>query len=209
MPYCYNCNSIVTEQDKFCSKCGAAARTQVSPQPNMTKSNLPIKPLTNLTTGAMIGGGVVLLVLGLLIAFSLNALYGQQTGYLAAEGIQVNIYSFGLDNMIFLISLGALIAMMGVYILLLASLNYFNDKVRSAMERKDGRARVGNGLLSAGFITSALFSADFIQQFYRQYRSSWYEPVLLIFIICGLVVILIGALLIRSSYLRSLSLTKV
>jgi hypothetical protein len=209
MPYCFNCNSVVTEQDKFCSKCGIATRTQVSLQPNLAKSNRKIKSTTNLTTGAMIGGGVALIIVGLLIAFSLNALYGQQIGYLSAEGIQVNIYSFGLDNLVLLISLGALIAMMGVYSLLLASLTYFNDKVRFAMERKDSRARVGNGLLSAGFITSALFSADLIQQFYRHYSSSWYEPVLLIFIIGGLVTILVGALLIRSSYLRSLSLTKV
>ncbi|MCL4429569.1 MAG: zinc ribbon domain-containing protein [Chloroflexi bacterium] len=209
MPYCINCSSRVTEQDMFCSKCGTAVKTQVSPQPSKSHSNQPIKPLTNLTTGAMIGAGVALLCVGLFITFSLNALYGQQISYLTDKGIQVNIYTSGLDNMIFLISSGALIAIMGAYALLIGSLNYFNDKVRVAMERKDARARAGNGLISGGFIATALFSADLIQQLYHQYRSSWYEPVLFLFIIGGLAAILIGALFIRSSYLRSLSPTKV
>jgi hypothetical protein len=164
---------------------------------------------TNLSIGAMIGVGATLLPVGLFMAFSLNGLYTQQTGYFASMNIQISTYASGLDNLIFLISFGALLAMIGVYALVLGCLSQFSSKARIALSMKDPNGRIGNGLLNAGFLAASLFSANLIQQLYRATSSSWYEPLLIAFIVCGLVAISIGALLIRSSYLRSRLATKV
>jgi hypothetical protein len=207
MSCCPKCGSQIGVTKGFCSKCGTAIDVQVPPPPiNIDEK---IKPVTNLSIGITIGGGAVLFGAGLFIAFSLNALYAQQTSYLASMGIQVNIYASGLDNMVFLISIGALLAMMGVYSLILGCLSHFNAKARVAMSLMDTHARIGNGFITGGGIAASMSSAYLIQEQYSIYTSGWFQPVLIIFIISGLVAITIGALLIRSSYLHSRWATKV
>ena len=105
---------------------------------------------------------------------SLNAVYYEQTAYLAARGIQVSRYSLGLDTIVTLISLGALIAMLGVQLLVMSALAQFSSKVRSSFEQKAGRANVGNRLISAGFLLTALSVANLARDHYSTYNSGWY-----------------------------------
>jgi hypothetical protein len=209
MSYCPKCGSQTNVNDEFCNKCGTFVNTQLPPPPISACSNVPTKPITNLSIGAMMGGGMALLGLGLLIVFSLNALYTQQTSYFAAQNIQVNIFGSGLENIIFLISIGGGFAVLGVYSLVMGGLYHFSAKTRVAMTMRDNRARVGNGLITGGVITTALFFSYLIQQQYRHFTSSWYEPVIILFVSGGLIAIIIGALLIRKSYFRGLQPTKV
>jgi len=178
------------------------------PPPPPSIRNFPVKPSTNLANGLTIGGGIALLLVGLLIAFALNGIYSQQTNYLAAEGVQVNTFIFGFRDLVFLISLGADIAILGFYLLVLGSLNQFSVSVRTALQVKDDRARLGHGLITGGFIFSALSSLNLIHNAYFPLRAGWFGLVTLIFVVGGLLTVFIGALLIRSSYLRSLKQQK-
>ncbi|MCW3999660.1 MAG: hypothetical protein NWE93_05430 [Candidatus Bathyarchaeota archaeon] len=111
---------------------------------------------------------MALFVVGIFIALALNSLYYQQISYLESEGLQVSIFSSGFNDMIFLIATGALITIMGLSMLVLGSLSYFSRTVREGMARKDTSARIGNGLMTGGFIATALGSANLVKQFYRQ-----------------------------------------
>jgi hypothetical protein len=184
----------------ICPKCGSPpVNAQVPSTSNISEKKN--NQVTNLSIGAMIGVGAALLLVGLFIAFSLNGLYTQQTNYFASRNIQVSNYASGLDNIITLISFGALLAMIGVYALILGCLSQLSSKARIALAMKDGNARIGNGLLNAGFLMASLFSANLIQQHYKSISSSWYGTALIIFIISGLVTITIGSFFIRRSYL--------
>lgn len=204
MPFCSNCGSPIGEYDRFCSKCG----TPVNAAP-LLSSISDEKSKTLLSIGALSGVGVSLLLAGLFIAVSLNNLYNQQTNYLAQSKIQVNFYAFGLDDMVFLISFGVLLVIFGAYALILGVLGQFSRKARIAIALKDGYARAGNGLLNAGILAIAIFSANLLRDLYRPTTSSWYEPFLLTFIVGGLIALTIGAFLIRYAYHRSLQSAKV
>jgi hypothetical protein len=209
MSHCPECGSQTNVNDVFCDKCGTSVNNLLPPPPNSAGSSVSTKPITGLSIGAMIGGGMALLCLGLFIVFALNALYTQQISYFAAQNIQVSIYASGLDNMIFLISLGGGFAVLGIYSLVMGGLYNFSVKTRVAMTMRDERARIGNGLITGGVIATTLFFSDLIQQLYRHFTSSWYEPVLILFVIVGLIAIFTGAFLIRKSYFQSLKPTKV
>ncbi len=209
MPYCTKCVSIVGENDKFCPKCGQVLTTQPTLQTSYPYRNFPLKQSTNLSNGVIIGSGISLLIVGLLMAFSLNAIFSQQTNYLAAEGVQVSRFGFGLDNVVFLISLGVIIAIMGIYLLILGSIAQFSPTVRAAWERKDSRARLGNGLISGGFVFASFPSVNILRHLYFPSNSALIIYVNVAFVIIGLLMILFGALLIRSSYLRNRFPTKV
>jgi hypothetical protein len=178
-------------------------------QTNYSYRNFPLKPSTNMVNGVIIGSGISLLIVGGLISFFVNAIYNQQTGYLASEGIQVNTFSFGFDNVVVLISMGALIAMLGIYTLILGCLNQFNPTARAAWHLKDDRARLGNGLIVGGFIFASFTSLAFIRQVYQPINSEWFGVVNGVFVASSLLAIAIGALLIRSAYLRRFPPTKV
>jgi|WetSurMetagenome_2_1015567.scaffolds.fasta_scaffold41346_2 hypothetical protein len=209
MCYCSKCGSLVGVNDTFCNNCGTVLNIQPPIPPNPTYANFPIKLSTNIANGIYIGSGVALLIVGLLIALAIDGVYWEQTNYLSTQGIQVNIYTSGISNMVHLISLSSLIAMLGIYLLILGSLNQFSLSVRTAMARKDDRARLGNGAITGGFIFSALFSQKFIDQLYLPYHSGWFGLTTLLCVVIGLSSIALGALLIRSSYLRSAPPTKV
>jgi hypothetical protein len=172
-------------------------------------ARFPAKPSTNLANGIFIGLGCTLIIVGLIIAFSTNAAYNQQISYLSARGIQVNIYASGLDNLVQLITLATLITVLGTYALIIGTLNQFSFTVRTAMESKNSRTRWGNSLISGGFVWSALVSSNFVEQFYHPSSAGWYAYVTVGFVVGGLLLVLAGALLIRSSYLRSRLSTKV
>jgi hypothetical protein len=165
------------------------------------------KSKTLLTIGALIGVGVSLLLVGLFIAFALNGIYQQQIRYLASNNI--SIYAFGLDDMVFLISSGALLAIFGVYALVFGLLGQFSSKARIAIALKNAYARVGSGFLNAGIVVIGLSLANLIRDLYRPTSASWYETVLIAFTIGGLIALILGAFLIRYAYQRSLQPTKV
>jgi hypothetical protein len=208
MPYCSKCGSLVGERDGFCSRCGQVL-VQPPNQQNRVFSSIPLKPSTNLVNGIFIGLGSALIIVGLIIAFSVNDVYYQQIKYLSLQGIQVNIYGFGLTGLVQLVTLGAFMAELGAYVLILGSVNQFSVTVRAAMDGKDSSARLGSGLISGGFVLSALTTSNFIEQYYHPTSSGWYTSVWIGFAVVGLSLILAGALLIRSSYLRSCWPTKV
>jgi hypothetical protein len=204
MPFCSNCGSPVSEYDRFCNKCGQAL---VPPPPNQQGtliSYYPAKPSTNLSNGIFIGAGIVMLFIGLSIAFSINGIYNQQVSYLAVEGIQVNSFAvFG--DLVLWISWGILFAVLGVYILVLGALNQFSSKVRTAMNLKDSMARLGNGLITGGFVFTALSLNGAVTQFYRSTFNARSADISMnvILITVGLVLIILGALLITSAYQKS------
>ena len=209
MPYCIRCGSSAGESDCFCSTCGQILNGQPSFKIGYSHKNFPFKQSTNLANGIMIGSGVSLIIVGALIAVSVNAIYNQQTRYLASMGTQVNTFGFGFDNVVFLISLGALTAMLGAYAFILGSIAQFSPVARAAWARKDTNARLGNGLITGGFIFASTTSLAFIREVYQPTNSGLFEILSLVFVTSGLMAIAVGALLIRHSYLRSLSPTKV
>jgi hypothetical protein len=202
MSYCTKCGLPVGANDRFCSKCGQP----VNSAPSLSSIS-DEKSKTLLSIGALSGVGASLLLAGLFIAAALNNIYNQQNSYLAQSNMQVDFYAFGLDDMVFLIAFGVLLAIFGAYALILGVLGQFSSKARIAIGLKDGYASVGNGFLNAGILTAAIFSANLIRNLYRPTSSSWYEPVLFAFIIGGLIALTLGAFLVRYAYRRSLQLT--
>jgi len=205
MSYCIKCSHPLDINGKFCSECGTPTKTQ---SPNHSRFDFPVKPSINFANGASIGAGVTLLIIGPLIALSLNAVYYEQIAYLAARGIQVSRYSLGLDTIVTLISLGALITMLGVQLLAFGALAQFSSKVRAAFEEKEGRANVGNRLINAGFFLAGLSVANLVRDHYSTYNSGGYLTVTVLITLVGLLVISVGALAIRSSYLKDLKSQK-
>jgi hypothetical protein len=165
------------------------------------------KQTTTLTNGIIIGAGAAMLVVGLLIVFSLNSIYTQQVSYLTKYGIEVNIYSYGFDNLFFWISTGVLIALLGIFELVFGCLSNFSAKVRQGFAIRNSMTKIGNALITGGFIWASLLSANLVRQFYRTISSSWYVPFLIVSIIGGLIAITIGAFLIRNAYIHSQSIT--
>jgi hypothetical protein len=167
----------------------------------------PTKQNTPLANGIIIGAGAAMLVVGLLIAFSLNAIYIQQISYLTKYGIEVNTYTYGFDNIFFLISTGAFIAILGTYVLVFGCLNHFNAKVRQAFTVKNSVTTVGNFLINLGFNLAALTSANLIRQLYRPISSSSYFSFSIAAIIGGIIVMAVGFFLIRQEYIHNQSIT--
>lgn len=144
------------------------------------------------------------MVVGLVIALSLNGTYNLQISYFAAEGIQVNPYAF-FEGLVIWISTGVFMAVMGVYFLILGLLNQFSATVRAAMSLKDTRAKLGNGFITGGFVFTALSTNSAVSQFYRSSftRANADVSVNVFLIVVGLVLILVGVLLFTSAYMRS------
>ena len=109
------------------------------------------------------------------------------------------------EGLVLWISGGVLLAVLGVYILVLGVINQFSSKVRTAMNLKDSRARLGNGLITGGFVFTVLSINIAIVRFYRSMYSAAYSDVSvnIILVIIGLVLILLGAILIGNTYQRS------
>jgi hypothetical protein len=206
MPFCSNCGQPVGEYDKFCNKCGHALAPPPPPpnQQSTITSHYPPKPSTNLANGIIIGTGLVLLIVGLLIAFSLNSTYNQQVSYFAVEGIQVNPYAF-FEGLVIWISTGFFMAILGAYCLVLGVINQFSATVRTAMNLKDIGARLGNGFITGGFILTALSTNNALAQYYRSTFTGTNADASIYFVMItvGLVLIVIGALLFVSAYMRS------
>ena len=156
-----------------------------------------------MANGITIGVGATVLAVGLFLVFSLNAIYNQQISYLAALGVEVSNFGLGLDNLIFLLSFSALLAIMGVYLLAIGTLVQLSPRVRAAWERKDSKSRMGTGLISGGFTFASLTAASGIRDLYFPVTASWYTYAEVSLVVIGLLMILAGALFIRSSYLKS------
>jgi hypothetical protein len=158
--------------------------------------------------GLFIGAGITMSIVGSVISLTLNAIYWQQTNLVSSQGLNIN--SYVLSGSLFpLISLSVFMAIFGAYTVILGTINQLSVTARAAWERKDAKARLGNGLITGGFVFVGLSSIQLIDQFYQPYYSNGVANTEIVFIVGGLVLILIGALLIRSSYLRSLRTTKV
>ncbi len=205
MPYCPKCGSLVTESDRFCSKCGAVQ----SRKKDVLNLQFPPKPSTNLGNGIIIGSGITLLTLGIVGAFALNSYYWEQTRALAAQGLPINPYNVQLSSVIEYISLSWVSVFFGIYFLAIGLPSQLSPLVRAVWARSDYTARAGNGLITGGFVFSTLSAMQAIREFYIP-DFSWYPQALQIFIFSGVLLIIVGAVLRTISYLRSRKLpTKV
>ena len=166
MRKCPTCGSPFSENDRVCGVCGTTLKME---PPEFWLPSFPAKTSTNLANGTIIGSGVTLLLAGLLIAFTLNGFYWAQTNFLAAQGINVNTFRIVGRDIVFMISFGALLALSGVYLLILGSLNQFSTSVRNAMNRKDDRTLFGTILI----IGSVVFTDTTLQSvIYRLYSPN-------------------------------------
>jgi hypothetical protein len=165
-------------------------------------SHYPLEPSMNLGNGIFIGVGFVLLFFGSLIAFSQNGIFNQQVSYFTAEGIQVNTYAF-FEGLVRWISIGVLMAVLGAYSLVLGAVNQFSVTIRTAMNLKDTRVRLGNGFIIGGLVFSALSVNNVVVQFYRYTFNGMNADVTVYIYIAlvGLVLIVVVALVFRSDYL--------
>ena len=202
MPNCSNCGQSVGEYDRFCSRCGYALAPPPPNQQNTLFSRYPPKPSTNLANGMMIGVGVTALIVGLSIAALINYQYNLQVSFFAAEGIPVNSYSF-FGGVVAWITFGVFMAIYGAYFLILGCVNQFSIAARTALNLKDTRARYGTGLITGGLAFAALTLCFMVQQSYLFPPSLSYGYVNTISVVVGLALVLAGAFLIRSAYLRS------
>ena len=174
MPNCAKCGSPIGDNynDRFCRKCGAPVNAALSLS-NVSEE----QKKAAFSNGALIGIGSSLLLVGLFIAFTLNGIYQQQIRYLASSNI--NIYALGLDNMVFLISFGVLLAIFGAYTLILGCLSQFSTKARIALGLKNGYTNAGNRILNVGILAVGIFSANLIRNLYSPSSTGWYEPTLI------------------------------
>ncbi len=206
MPFCTKCGFPASETEKYCSKCGTLLNNALFSL-NHTTHSMQGKKI-NFSTGALLGSGVAMLCTGLIVAYFLDSFYWQLTNYLESNQLQVNIYASGIDNLILFISACGLVTITGIFVLAMGFLN-FSDKARFAMSLKNDGSRVGRGLITGGFVATSLFFLNLIREQYLPIASNviWY--MLIPCLVGGLIAILVGALLIRRSYLRSLAATKV
>jgi hypothetical protein len=165
-----------------------------------------VKPAGSLSNGIYIGLGSAMLTLGLLMAFSLNAVYNEQATYLAANGIQVHSYSYGFNDLIFLISIGVLVAVLGACLLVEGCLSHYSERARVALS---DNGNWGNRLINGGVTGLSLFSAGLVRDLYQSTQSDWYVPVITtLFAVCLILIITGALLLIRIPY-RNQQPTKV
>jgi magnesium-transporting ATPase (P-type) len=202
MPYCPKCSSLADEKDTFCTKCGTNLNSQ-SPnkETGLFNFSFPPKPTTNLINGVIIGSGLTLIIVGLSVGFALNSIYWGQMNILNSQGLKTNAINFSLSNIVEWISLCGSFVIFGVYFLVIGIIEQFNSSVRSAMESKKPIARLGNGLISGGFVLVALSAAEVIRELYIPNLSS-FEFLYHVFVLSGLLIVAIGALLKAASYLK-------
>ncbi len=199
MPYCPNCGLQVKENDKFCDKCG----TKLNCLPIETASSrFPSKPSTNLVNGVVIGSGITLVVLGLIGAFAFNSYYLEQTNALSAQGLPINPHGVILNSIAEFISLAWTSVFFGIYFLALSIPSQLSPLVRAIWARSDNKARVGNGLITGGFVFATTSAGQAIREFYVP-DSSGFASVLHIFIIFGVLIMAVGAALRTFSYFGS------
>jgi hypothetical protein len=206
MPYCTRCGSPVNYEE-FCSKCGVAVNnglpTPLPLNPPVTcpseQSNKSLYPLVTVF-------GLTFLIIGLFMALLLNSVYSRQAAYLAEQGIQVNTYTFGFNDIASLIAAGIGMAAVGIYLIIFGILNQFSAKVRAATASKDGSR---NFLLTVGlsFIFIVLLNEIHGIYFPRQASGIW--PIDAGFAATGIIMISLSVWLFRRAYLRSVQPTKV
>lgn len=157
------------------------------------------KPVSILSNGISIGLGAAMLALGPLMAFSLNAIYSEQTHYLAAKGIQA-IYSPGFSDLIFLISTGVLVSVLGAYLLTVGLLSNYSQRARVAFS---DNSNWGNRLINGGVLGSALISAGFVRDLYQRNPPDWYALAVIILLAVCLICIVGGILLLRRKFFKN------
>jgi hypothetical protein len=164
-----------------------------------------VKAASSLSNGISIGLGASALFLGLLMAFSLNAIYTEQTRYLTSKGIQV-ISSYGFNDLVFLISTGVFVSVMGAYLLVVGYLSNYSERASVAFSANDNW---GNRLINGGIFGISFISASTVRDFYQHNHSDWYTLATISLLAVSLILIITGALLLKRIYLRSKNSTKV
>ena len=164
-----------------------------------------VKPASSLSNGISIGLGAAALALGLLMAFALNAIYNEQTAYLAANGVQV-IYGRGFSDLTFMISTGVFISVMGAYQLVVGCLSHYSPRVNVAFSANENW---GNRLINGGVFGVSFVTAGTVRDFYQQNTLDWYALAIISLFAVILILILTGVLLLRRIPFRSQQSAKV
>lgn len=152
------------------------------------------KPAGTLSNGISIGLGAAALALGLLMTFFGNAVYAKQTAYLAAKGIQA-VYSPGFSDLVYLISTGVLVSILGAYLLAVGCLSNFSKRAHAAFS---DNGNWGNRLINGGVLGSSLISAGIVRDLYQSNPPDWYTLATVSLIVVCLILIVTGVqLLIR------------
>ena len=202
---CPKCGLQVNSEDKFCRKCGTSLESQPpTQQRSLFNFIYPLNSQANMVNGVFIGAGAVMIILGLYMAFVFNADYFDQLSKLTAQIAITGPYM--LYYIIDRVALGVFIVALGTFTMISGLLQQFSQKARASMNGKGLTARVGNRLISAGFIIAALSSTSIVHNFYVP-DTSPYFIIEQLFIVGGTSAIVIGILLIIGSYLKSRKLT--
>jgi hypothetical protein len=169
MPYCPTCGFKLDENMAFCPKCGTPLKNQFSAEKTAVqgKNGDVIKPKTILANGIIIGSGIALLLIGLIAVFALNSTYVGLRGFLSSDGLPSNAITFTLRDTVELISLSFVFAALGAYFLIIGLLNQFSRRARTSWKRKDIQARIGNGLMTGGFVLGALSASGYVRLSYN------------------------------------------
>jgi hypothetical protein len=112
-------------------------------------------------------------------------------------------------NITSLISFSSSLAMVGVYLIIWGSLNQFSTVVRNGMNIKGDRTFFGTILIIGSIVFTGTTLQSVIYRLYSPNNSGMFDLINLVFAVSSLLTLSIGALLIRSSDLKSLQPTKV
>lgn len=199
MHFCRNCGQPVGEYDTYCQRCGAAQPNPASP--NGFYRRFPAKDTANFGNGLVIGAGIVLLLGSLFLASALNSLFNTVSGYLAVEGLAVNVYAFGLADIARTISLLVFTGVTGVYLLIFGCIYQFSPKARQLMSVNSTTARFGASLMGFGIVFIVLPFSNYIYDLYiRPQAPTTFYLAMAAF---GSIVLVAGVVLTAIAYYRS------
>jgi hypothetical protein len=160
------------------------------------------KRSNNFFNGFTFGIAACVVVTGLILASWMNSNFWQQQHELIALGVPISeIRSLLFDNVTF-ISFSVLAVIWGSYLLVITAFSQFSPTINSLVNsKKMNRTRRGMNLVFGGVVAvnSIIFSFDAI---YRGETDNFFW-VWAIFAVAGAVLIVLGCLLVVSSYFKS------
>jgi hypothetical protein len=206
--YCPKCGSQVNEKESFCNKCGTTLNSQVGVEKKrFLSSSFPAKSATNLLNGMAIGGSVIAIIAALIIWDSLNATFWFDRNLLTSQGTNVGVVQgIMLDNASSISLCGVAIVFASCF-LVITLLNQFSAVFRTLSGKSTILNRLTNGVLTGGIVFLAFYAQDYLYYSYANattpyISASYYKD----YAIVGTVLLIIAALLMMSSYLKSRNL---
>jgi hypothetical protein len=156
----------------------------------------------------VIGGSVIAIIAALLVWSSLNATFWFDWNLLSSQGTNTGaVQGIMLDNASSISLCGALLVFASCF-LVITLLNQFSAVFRTLSGKSTMLARLENGVLGGGVFAIALYAQDYLYYSYANattpyISANYYKD----YAIVGTVLLIITALLMISSYLKSRNLT--